>query len=142
MTIRPGEWFVFAGSVMIMAFAILVGVLIYLKPPPVPFEYRQSDLSRLGEAVYRREGCSSCHEVFGNGASYGPSLDGVGSYRSAAWLHQYLRAPRPGVGKKNYRLRMPAYDKLDAAELDALVAFLGALQVSPERPRAASLAGG
>lgn len=135
---RPGEWFVAAGSVMIMAFAILVGVLIYLKPPPVPFEYRQSDLSRLGEAVYRREGCSSCHEIFGNGASYGPSLDGVGSYRSATWLQEYLKAPRAGVGQKKYRLRMPAYDELNVAELDALVAFLGALQVSPERPRPAA----
>lgn len=142
MTIRPGEWVVLAGSAMIVAFAILVGVLIYQKPPPVPFAYRQSELSSQGESVYRREGCSSCHEIFGNGASYGPSLDGVGSYRSAAWLHQYLRAPRPGVGKKPYRLRMPAYDKLPVEDLDALVAFLGALQKSPEQPRAALLSDG
>ena len=135
MTLRPGEWFVIAGSGMIVAFAILVGVLIYQKPPPVPFVYQQSELTSRGETVYRREGCSSCHEIFGNGASYGPSLDGVGSNRSAAWLHQYIRLPRPGVSKKPYRLRMPAYDKLELADMDALVAFLGALQASPERPQ-------
>lgn len=135
MTLRPAEWVVIAGSGLIVAFAVLVGVLIYQKPPPVPFVYMPSELSSRGEAVYRREGCSSCHEIFGNGASYGPSLDGVGSYRSAAWLAQYLKAPRAGVGKKKYRLRMPAYDKLDVAELDALVAYLGALKVSAERPR-------
>lgn len=126
-----------AGSGLILGFAILVGVLIYLRPPPVPFVYAQTELSARGEAVYRREGCSSCHEIFGNGASYGPSLDGVGSHRSAAWLQEYLRAPRAGVGKKKYRLRMPAYDKLDAADLDALVAYLGALQEAPERLQSA-----
>lgn len=135
MTLRPAEWVVIVGSGLIVAFAVLVGVLIYLKPPPVPFVYMPSELSSQGELVYRREGCSSCHEIFGNGASYGPSLDGVGSYRSTAWLVQYLKAPRAGVGKKKYRLRMPAYDKLNVAELDALVAYLGALRVSAQRPQ-------
>lgn len=111
-----------------MAFAALVGVLIYLKPPPARFAYLESSLSKQGEAIFRRESCLSCHEVFGNGASYGPDLDGIGSRRSQSWLQQYLRAPRPGVSVKPYRLRMPAYSNLDPADLDALVAYLQALR--------------
>lgn len=128
MSLRPGEWLVLVGAGLIMAFAALVGILIYLKPPPVRFVYLESSLSKQGEAIFRRESCLSCHEVFGNGASYGPNLDGVGTRRSKSWLQQYLRAPRPAVSVKTYRLRMPAYDKLDPADLDALVAYLQGLR--------------
>ena len=78
--------------------------------------------------VFRREGCLSCHELFGNGTSFGPALDGVGSRRDPSWLKEYLRSPRPGVGDRTWRLRMPAYDKLKEGELDALVNYLVALR--------------
>ena len=116
------------GSGLIMVFAALVGTLVYLKPPPVRFVYLESPLSKHGETIFRRASCFSCHEVFGNGAGYGPSLDGVGSRRSPSWLRQYLRAPRSGVSAKRYRLKMPAYDNLAAADLDALVAYLQGLR--------------
>ncbi len=127
-SVRFGEWLVLIGAGVIAAFAAVVGILIYLKPPPVQFVYVESARSKQGETIFRREGCLSCHEVFGNGASYGPNLDGVGSRHSHSWLRQYLQAPRSGVSAKPYRLRMPAYDGLEAAELDALVAYLHALQ--------------
>ena len=78
--------------------------------------------------VFRREGCLSCHELFGNGTSFGPALDGVGSRRHPSWLKEYLRSPRPGVGDRTWRLRMPAYDKLEEGDLDALVTYLVALR--------------
>ncbi|HTS54670.1 MAG TPA: c-type cytochrome [Burkholderiales bacterium] len=124
MPLRPGEWVVLAGSGLIAAFAALVGMLIYLKPPPVEYRYVENAVTRDGEAIYRREGCNSCHSLFGNGASYGPSLDGVGSRRSAQWLRQYLQDPKPGVSDKPYRLKMPSYRSLKSVELDALVAYL------------------
>ncbi len=127
MTIRLGEWLVLAGAVAIIAFAAVVGALIYLKPPPVRFMYFESPLSQQGEIVFRRENCFSCHEVFANGASYGPSLDGVGSRRSSLWLEEYLKAPRSGVSVRPYRLKMPDYAHLEASELTALVAYLQAL---------------
>ena len=123
------------GAGLIAVFAALVGTMIYLKPPPVRFVYLESSLSQQGEAIFRREGCLSCHEVFGNGASYGPNLDGVGSRRSPSWLQRYLRAPQSGVGAKSYRLRMPAYDTLAAAELEALVAYLQALREIEDNKR-------
>lgn len=128
MSLRAGEWLVLVGSGAIIAFAALVGVLIYLKPPPVRFIYLESSLSTQGEAIFRRENCLSCHELFGNGTTYGPNLDGVGSRRNKSWLQQYLRAPRPTAGAKTYRLRMPTYDTLDPADLDALAAYLQGLR--------------
>ena len=112
----------------IVAYAVLVGAIIWLKPPPVRFAYAETASTRAGETIFRREGCLSCHELFGNGTSYGPALDGTGSRRDLPWLRDYLRAPRPGVGGKTYRLRMPAYGTLEAGELDALVSYLGALR--------------
>jgi len=133
MALRTGEWIVVGGSVLIGTFAALVGALIHAKPPPVEFLYDESAASQQGEAVYRREGCGSCHQVFGNGATYGPKLDGVGSRRSADWLRAYLIDPRPGVGERPYRVRMPAYAGLPLRERDALVAYLQALRAPAER---------
>ena len=128
MALRAGEWVVLAGSAVIAAFAAVVGVLIYLKPPPVEYRYVDGALARDGEAIYRREGCNACHRVFGNGATYGPSLDGVGSRRSAQWLRQYLEDPKPGVSGRPYRVSMPSYRMLRSVELSALVAYLQALR--------------
>ena len=123
-----GEWVVIGGSVAIAAFAAIVGTLIYLKPPPVQFVYEQTSVTEQGEIIYRREGCLSCHEIFGNGASYGPSLDGIGSRRDRDWLTRYIRAPWSGVSVKPYRLKMPPYDELPDGELDVLVTYLLALK--------------
>lgn len=136
--LRAGEWIVAGGSVLIVMLASLTGASIYLKPPPVEFAYAETAAARMGEAIYRREGCGSCHKIFGNGASYGPSLDGEGSRRTMAWLQAYLIDPRPGVGIKPYRVRMPSYGHLDLRERNALVAYLQALR-SPGAVSAAGL---
>lgn len=132
MTLRLGEWLVLIGAIVIVVFAGVVGTLIYMKPPPVRYAYAESQQSKLGEVVFRRENCSSCHEVFGNGASYGPTLDGIGSRRSGLWLADYLRSPRPGVSAKPYRLRMPAYDSLKESDFRALVSYLEKLRALDE----------
>ena len=128
MNLRTAERVVVISAAVIVAYAVLVGALIWLKPPPVRFAYAETASTRVGETIFRREGCLSCHELFGNGTSYGPVLDGVGRRREFSWLRDYLRSPRPGVGDKTWRLRMPAYDALEAGELDALVSYLGALR--------------
>lgn len=128
MKLRTAETVVVLSAAVIVAFAVLVGALIYLKPPPVRFAYVETASTRAGELIFRREGCLSCHELFGNGTSFGPALDGAGSRRDLPWLKDYLRSPRPGVGERTYRLRMPAYDTLEAGELSALVSYLGALR--------------
>ncbi len=132
MKFSPGEWIVIGGSLVIISFAVVVGSIIYLKPPPVQYVYQQTEQSLLGEQIYRREGCLACHEIFGNGASYGPSLDGVGSKRDRQWLVRYLKSPWPGVSNKAYRLQMPPYDHLSEDELISLTDYLLALKVNDE----------
>ena len=129
MKLRTAEKVVAVCAVVIVGYAVLVGALIWLKPPPVRFVYVETASTRAGEMIFRREGCLSCHELFGNGTGFGPALDGVGSRRTRPWLKDYLRSPRPGVGERAYRVPMPAYDTLEAGELDALVSYLEALRV-------------
>ena len=123
-----GEWVVITGSGLIIAFAAIIGSIVYLKPPPVNFIYEETLETAEGEAIYRREGCLSCHEIFGNGASYGPSLDGIGSKRSKEWIIRYLKSPWPGVSAKPYRLRMPSYASLPSSDLEKLAQYLLALK--------------
>ncbi len=123
-----GEWVVITGSGLIIAFAAIIGSIVYLKPPPVNFIYEETLETAAGEAIYRREGCLSCHEIFGNGASYGPSLDGIGSKRSKEWIIRYLKSPWPGVSAKPYRLRMPSYASLPSSDLEKLAQYLLALK--------------
>jgi cbb3-type cytochrome oxidase cytochrome c subunit len=130
LKLKTGEWVVLGGSLLIAAFAALVGVLIYLKPPPSEFKYAQTEQSRAGEALYRREACGSCHRIHSNGPTYGPQLDGEGSRRTREWLLDYLKNPRAGVGDKPYRLRMPSYAHLPPAELAALTEYLAALRLA------------
>jgi cbb3-type cytochrome oxidase cytochrome c subunit len=134
MKLRAGEWLVLAGSGGIVALAALVGTVVLRQAPPVQYAYQESALSRSGEAIYRREGCGACHQVFGNGATYGPSLDGEGARRSRDWLQAYLVDPRPGVGARPYRVRMPSYGGMPQRERDALVAYLLALRPPGAQP--------
>ena len=126
--LSAGEWVVIVGSCLIAAFAIVVGGIVYLKPPPVQFIYIETAEAAAGELIYRREGCLSCHEIFGNGASYGPSLDGIGSKRSQKWLIRYIKSPWPGVSAKPYRLRMQSYNHLPESDLQRLAQYLLALK--------------
>ncbi|HEB59990.1 MAG TPA: cytochrome c [Gammaproteobacteria bacterium] len=138
MTLRVGEWIVLGGSVLIVAFSVVVGYIIYKKPPPVEYIYLASDETLAGERIYHQASCPSCHEVFGVGTSFGPALDGIGSRRTAGWLEAYLRAPRAGVSAKRYRLRMPPYEGTDT-ELNQLVKYLLALRKQGSTPAATAV---
>jgi len=116
MKLRAGEWLVLGGSVLIAAFAAVVGAIIYVKPPPVQYRYFESPRTQAGEALYRTRGCGSCHRILGNGAAIGPALDGVGSRRSGEWLLDFLSRAHKGFGP------------LPPAECAALAAYLEALR--------------
>ena len=72
MKLRTAETVVVICAVAIVAFAALVGTLIWLQPPPVRFAYAETASTRAGETIFRREGCLSCHELFGNGRATVP----------------------------------------------------------------------
>ncbi len=128
MKLKAGEWIVFVGIVIISSFAVVSGIIIYVKPPPVEFTYLEDPKTIAGEAIYRSQGCGACHEIFGNGPSFGPKLDGVGSKRDKPWLRAYLVKPRSGVSEKEYRLKMLPVTGLSNTELDSLVNYLAALR--------------
>jgi mono/diheme cytochrome c family protein len=48
----------------------------------------------VGRELVSAQGCSSCHVVGGQGGSVGPSLDGVASRRTAAYIHSYIENPK------------------------------------------------
>jgi len=139
MALRTGEWIVLAGAALIAGFSVVSGVIIYVKPPPVEYVYLEDEHSIAGEAIYRSQGCGACHEIFGNGPSFGPKLDGVGSKRDKDWLRAYLLKPRAGVSEKKYRLKMLPVTGLSDIDLDTLVDYLAALRRSEQNEYKADL---
>ena len=100
-----------------------------------PAEPPRNPLAMRGAQVFAEQRCSACHSVRGLGptALLGPDLTHVGSRlhlaagtlpMSTSALREWLAHPqrvKPGV-------RMPSYDRLDDASLDALAAFLAQLE--------------
>ena len=100
-----------------------------------PAERPADPLAQRGLAVYESARCAACHDIRGlvPGASLGPDLTHIGSRLTigagtlandraalARWVHR-PRAVKPGV-------RMPSYEHLDEASLQALATFLEQLQ--------------
>jgi len=122
--LKLGEWIVLGGAVIIIILSAMVGTIIYVKPPPVEFRYLETAESIKGEALYRSQGCSACHELFGNGtAVFGPNLDGVGSRRTLVWLEKFIKTPRSGVMDKPYKLKMDPVELSDN-EIHSLAVYM------------------
>ena len=83
-----------------------------------------------GEKVYAAQKCSMCHAVAGKGSKANP-LDGVGAKLSAADIREWIVSPTAATAKAKSTKKppMPAkYDKLPAADIDAMVAYLASLK--------------
>jgi ubiquinol-cytochrome c reductase cytochrome b subunit len=86
-----------------------------------------------GVAYFRRESCTSCHSVGGQGGAIGPDLTRITVHRDAAWLIQHFKSPasvRPGSS-------MPPIVLTDA-QLNSLAAFL--LKLNPDNATALTVA--
>ena len=71
-----------------------------------------------------------CHSVAGKGSKTNP-LDGVGSKLSAADIRQWIVDPIEMAEKARSEKKPPMpkrYDKLPAADIDALVAYMQSLK--------------
>ena len=76
--------------------------------PPALADDRNSRLTAnevIGRELVDAQGCRSCHVIGGQGANVGPSLDGVGGRRGAAYIHSYIEDPR----NLNPSATMPAF---------------------------------
>ncbi len=75
-------------------------------------------------------GCLGCHQIDGQGPPIGPSFDGIGRRRDAAWLRRKILNPGMDVspGFEQFAGMMPATfgDQLSATQLEAMVSYLAA----------------
>ena len=58
-----------------------------------------SDSSRAGELLYKKLDCASCHTIKGQGASVGPTMDGVGARRTRQFLIDHMADPEKHAKK-------------------------------------------
>jgi mono/diheme cytochrome c family protein len=95
----------------------------------VPQAARAQD-AKHGAQVYVAQKCSVCHAIAGKGGKSSP-LDGVGAKLSAADIREWIVEP-VAMAKKSNSTKKPAmpkrYDKLPAADLDGLVAYMQSLK--------------
>ncbi len=99
----------------------VVAMLAALRPSP-----ERTD----GAVVYERLGCPACHALAGHGDA-GIPLDGVGSRLDRDAIRTWIVAPTrmdPSVSK-------PAYDRVPAADVDAVVDFLAGSRAPADSPR-------
>jgi mono/diheme cytochrome c family protein len=85
---------------------------------------------KRGEEVYAAQKCQVCHAIAGKGNKMNP-LDGVGTKLSAADIRQWITNPKEMTAKTKSTKKPPMaakYDKLSAADLDALVAYMQSLK--------------
>jgi mono/diheme cytochrome c family protein len=96
----------------------------------VPRPARAQDAAAKGAEVYAAQKCSVCHSIAGKGGKSSP-LDGVGAKLSADDIRQWIVDP-VAMAKKSSSTKKPPmpkkYDKLPAADLDALVAYMVSLK--------------
>jgi mono/diheme cytochrome c family protein len=91
---------------------------------------QDAELVKKGEQVYAAQKCSVCHSVAGKGSKKNP-LDGVGAKLSADDLRQWIVDPVAMAKKANSTKKPPMakkYDKLPAADIDAMVAYMQSLK--------------
>jgi ubiquinol-cytochrome c reductase cytochrome b subunit len=93
-------------------------------PVPVDFLRGRTPLEMRGAAVLQNKQCRNCHSLGGEGGERGPSLDQVATRLTR---DEMVRQVIQGGGN------MPAYgNKLNPAEVDALVAFMTTLKPNYE----------
>ena len=83
---------------------------------------------QAGMKVYDAQKCAMCHSIAGKGNAKNP-LDGVGAKLSDAQIKEWIVAPGDAAKKASSTAKPPmkAYDKLPAADVDALVAYMKSL---------------
>ena len=93
----------------------------------VPVAGQDAAQIEKGKAVYDVQKCALCHSIAGRGNTKGP-LDNVGSRLNTEDLRKWIVSPKEMKAPANRKPDMRAYPSLPAADLDALVAFMGSLK--------------
>ena len=107
-----------------------IGALTLALAMPVVAAAQDAALVKKGEEVYAAQKCSVCHSIAGTGGKSSP-LDGVGAKLSAADIREWIVEPvtmAKKVGSTKKPVMPKRFDKLPAADLDGLVAYMQSLK--------------
>lgn len=88
------------------------------------------DPVKKGEELFTSQKCTMCHSVAGKGNKKFP-LDGVGGKLSAADIKEWIVNPDAMQAKQTGPkpvMKMKSFKSLPAADVDALVAYMGSLK--------------
>ncbi len=83
-------------SLFVVAVLGLTAIAAIQSPPQVA----QAPATNLtaaqlaGKLLVEQQGCRSCHVIEGQGGKVGPTLDGVGRRRDAAYIHSFIENPK------------------------------------------------
>lgn len=72
-----------------------------------------------GAMLYQSRNCGFCHQINGVGGKNGPSLNGLGSRKTRAWVEGHFGDPK----KFTPNSQMPPY-KFNSEELDQITSFV------------------
>ena len=107
-----------------------LGITVLAAGLAAPLAAQDAAQIEQGKKVYAAQKCQMCHSIAGKGGKTFP-LDGVGAKLSADDIRQWITHPKEAATKANSTKKppMPAkYDKLPAADIDALVAYMQSLK--------------
>ncbi|MDQ6988034.1 MAG: c-type cytochrome [Mariprofundaceae bacterium] len=130
--------------ILLFAAALVVAIVQSMIKPPVPTidnslpYYSTADpaLTQAGSDLYHALQCRSCHKIWSVKSLYNtvpaPSLDGMGSLRSEAWLFRYFSSENPQEmlpTRLKPKYKMPSYAFLSEAERRLLARYFSSLRV-------------
>ncbi|MDQ6950356.1 MAG: cytochrome c [Mariprofundales bacterium] len=130
-----------AGAISVVVVAALAKGVFFppseKKTDQIPFYSTSSHKVEVAAAdLYRHLGCRDCHSLWGvhNITEFvpAPMLDGIGSWRSEAWLYAYFSAKDPQKtipSRLKPRYRMPSYAYLPEAKRHQLARYFAGLKV-------------
>jgi ubiquinol-cytochrome c reductase cytochrome b subunit len=140
---RARRGWLLAGVALAVAAVLLTGIAALeapsrtvpaIEPPPPPLAFvstdlKNYDLSMIAPSIARggrliaTKKCLECHLVNGDGNAKGIELKHVAERRTRDWLLAHFRDPQ----EMSPHSKMPPYDDLPAADLNAIADYLLAL---------------
>lgn len=141
---EPGEYLILCHEFCGVAHHLMVGRIIAVaadawdpamaEVPPI--DHEDLGLPELGQLVFHREGCQACHSIDGT-RMLGPTLyrtwgqprlqtDGSRPVMDDAYVVESIREPAVRI-TEGYPAVMPPYPHLSERELEALVAYIRAI---------------
>ena len=131
-------------AIILLVVALVVGVAQSIIKPTknngekgLPFySTANKQVLQKGSDLYHSLQCRNCHVVWSVKSLYetvpAPSLDGIGSLRSEAWLYRYFSSENPQSmlpTRLKAKFKMPSYAGLSEPERRLLAKYFSSLRV-------------